>query len=375
MSDMDTRVAERSKEIAAENAYLAQHGTDADPPVAVEPVVTPVVTPTPDAKATPAKTDEAITKAARETFAAKYRAEFADATDDEIDDAFADEGKDEGKDESAEGEVSDEEADDVDDEFAAPNQPKHRDTPVDDFASELAKQGVKIKLDDIKDPVARKFIETRLAEMQTGFTRAMQEARAYRKDEVTFRAEQRFQREHPVDHLVSLLLETPGLGEQVNAKLDEMESPTAKKAHDIVVRDAKAQAKTAEETESVTRSQRVERGEQVERYAIRAAEKAGIPYELGIAESIVALVLSRGENGDVTRAEVDQIITDKAAIYERRVRAFKRESRKAYIAQKTEDAKTAGLKLKPGQGAAPGVGKRTAPKSDDEFVAMMSGDG
>jgi hypothetical protein len=201
----------------------------------------------------------------------------------------------------------------------------------------------------------------------------MQEARTYRRDEVALKADLRFQKEHPVDHLVSLLLADPELGERVNEKLTEMESPTARQAHGVVVRDAKAQAKTAEETESATRSQRIERGEQVERYAIRAAEKAGVPYELGIAESIVALVLSRGENGDVTRAEVDQIIKEKAAVYERRVRAHKRESRKAYIAAKAADAKAGGLKIRPGQGTPPGVGKKPVPKSDDEFVASFDG--
>lgn len=262
-------------------------------------------------------------------------------------------------------------SDDVDDEDTAEFPAVKAEAKDDDFNDALEKHGVVIKLDDIKDPVARKFIETRMQQMEKGFTRAMQDARSYRKDEIAFRSEQRFQQEHPVEDVVSRLLANPELLDQVNERLAELESPTARKAHDVVVRDQKAQARTLEEESQQKAAQRLERGEQVERYAVRAAEKAGVPYELGIAEAIVALVLSRGEDGDVTRAEVDQIIKDKAEKYQRSIRAHKREDRKKYIQQKAEDAKNGGLKIKPGVGAAPGIGKKPLPANDDEFVAAF----
>lgn len=366
-------VSPRTAEIEAEAAYIAKQSADDEAVAPAKETPAPAKEVAAPEKATPEKPETPAPTAEQQTaFATSYKAEFPDATDEEIAAAFEEEGAPPAK------ATTDDELPELPDKPTA--------TAEDEFTSALEKQGVKIKLDDITDPVARKFIETRLKEMTVGFTRAMQDAREYRKEEVVFRAEQRFQKDHPVDYVLGLLLDTPGLGDQVNAKITEMEqpdgsmSPTAKKAHDIVVRDAKAQARQAEETEEGQRSQWTQRGTQVEAYAIRAAEQAGVPYDLGIGEAIVALVLSRSEfdahgtklkQGDVTKAEVDQIIKDKAAVYSRRVRAHKRESRKAYIAQKALDAKTGGLKIKPGAGVAPGVGRKTAPKGDEDAVSYL----
>lgn len=370
----------RAAEIAAEAAYESSVSAALDAkPVAAKPTDT-TPRPTATVPAEPAKeaTKQPATADApkmsadeRAKWIADYKAEFPDATDEEASEA-ADE-----EEHLASGKPATDEDDD--DELAEFPKPKAKES-VEELTEALEAQGVTVKLDDIKDPIARKFVETRLKEMNAGFTRAMQDARSYRAREIAYRAEQRFQENHREDHIVSLLLEDPALGERVNAKLEEMESPTARKAHAVVVKDAQAQARTAEEQRSADEQKWSERGMIVEQYAMRSAAKLGVPYELGVAESIVAVIQSRTtsdehgnviKQGDITRAEVDQIIREKAEKYQRSIRAHKREDRKKYIAAKADDAKNAGLKVKPGAGAAPGVGKPATPQTEEEYDAFV----
>lgn len=345
----------RAAEIAAEQAYSDQVLLALDAPE------TPEVAPTDTTPKPTAKVDQTV-----------------EAADEESGDEPA------GGDDETDGEVAadatDQDPDETDEDDAQDFPTVKAEDTDETFEDALEKQGVTVKLDDIKDPVARKFIETKMRDLEKGFTRAMQEARAYRKDEIQFRAEQRFQKDHRDDFIVSMLLEDPDLGERVNAKLDEMASPTARKAQEVVVRDARAQARTAEEQRIAEDQKWRERGLAVERYATRQAEKAGLPYSLGVGDAVYAVVVSRTlrdkdgnvtQQGDITRAEVDQIIREKAEQYQRSIRAHKREDRKKYIADKAADAKNAGLKVKPGAGAAPGIGKKPVPQNDDEFAAAV----
>lgn len=237
------------------------------------------------------------------------------------------------------------------------------------FTKAMQEQGADISLDDLPAD-AKPLVAKKLKNLEAGFTRTMQQVRAVEREAQQVRAEVRFQRERPVDFVVTLLQANPDIAAQVNARLDEFEkSPTAKEYHAVIVEQARAAALQAEEAEATEQQHRAERATQIEMTARAAAEAAGVPFEMGVEDAIVAHLLS---HGDIEDSDIKRIAQQKAAIWHAQQRGQKRTERKEYVAQKVQDRKTAGLKLVPGRGAAPAPAPRPAPKNDDEFVEQMA---
>lgn len=238
------------------------------------------------------------------------------------------------------------------------------------FTQAMQEHGADITLDELP-PEAKPLVAKKLKNLEAGFTRTMQQVRADQREAQQVRAEVRFQRERPVDFVVTLLQANPDIAAQVNARLDEFEkSPTAKEYHAVIVEQARAQALEAEQSEANAFAARQERAAQIETIGRAAAQAAGVPFEMGVEESIVAHLL---QHGDITDADIKRIAKQKGDLWQSHQRGQKRTERKEYVALKTQDRKTAGLKVVPGRGAAPAPAPRPAPKNDDEFVDMMAG--
>lgn len=232
----------------------------------------------------------------------------------------------------------------------------------------LRRHGAKAVVEKLP-PALRAIVKKRLAEMEAPFTRAMKEATAFRPQQAELLAERKFRQDNPVDYVLDMLLADPSLGEKVNERLDEISgSTTTREAHDVVVQDKKRKALEAVTKETTQAEARIQRGQQIEAYVERRMTALGIPAELGVEE---AVALHITEHGDITREEVDRILGAKAKQAERLFRGRKRGDRRTYIDAKVKDRKTAGLKVKPGSGAAPAPGKGKTAKNDGEFLEQM----
>lgn len=234
-----------------------------------------------------------------------------------------------------------------------------------EFLAALSKHGIDADLSGLPDD-AKPVVLDKLGQMERGFTKAMQEARAYRKDEATLKAELKFQAEHPADFIVHLLRTKPELADAVNAQLDELEGkPTAAKAHDIVVKDARKTALEAVTGEQDTKETQARRTDEIVTYGQDAAKKAGIPFGTLVQNTIANVVLTKG---DITTAEIDGIVTDAAKEFGTVAGERKRTQRADYVKDKVKDQK-AGLKVRPNQGVTVTPPAKSLPKTDAEFKA------
>lgn len=325
--------------IAAERAFIeatAEKFMKEDIAAAAPEVVVPVVPPASDA-AKPSAPDPEIATPDEEPVTPSATPDDDDAADDPDQDPES-------------PDVDDE--DEIDEEFAA--------------AAKLNK--VALTVDDLPE-AARPLVKKRIKELETGFTKAMQDARDYRKDEAKFKAEERYRAENTAEYVADMLLKDPKLGEAVNALLDGITTETAKKAHEIVVREGRSKALHATEAQLKAQEDRAQRGLALDAYTRTQAMKAGVPLELGVEASVIAFI---NEKGDITEREIDAIVAQKAKEYANHTRAIRREASKKYVENKVEARKTGGLKVKPGSGITPAPSGKPRPKNDAEFMESFT---
>lgn len=266
---------------------------------------------------------------------------------------------------------SEDDDEDEDDDGAEPAEKPSR-----EFTDALKREGVKLSLDDVPAE-ARPFVQQRLKEIETGFTRARQRDTA---DLVALRAEQRFIRDNPVDFIVAQIHASAELAEKVNAKLDALEgNAEAAKDHATAIEHRRAQARTAEES-TVRDAEQTQRAiEALDTHLDASLAKAGIKPGKALERMIAAAMdIAEARTGKrlISTADVDEIVADYAAdVQEKNAHARrleKRRTRAQYVDEKVTDRKTAGLPVRPGTGgiAAPGPEPRAA--NDEEFTARYA---
>jgi hypothetical protein len=203
------------------------------------------------------------------------------------------------------------------------------------------------RLEDLPEE-ARPLVEKRLKEMNAAFTRAQQEATAFRTEKAAYEAEKSYRQTNPVDAIVADLLSSPRLLEQVNEELEKLTQPVY----------AEAKTKERETNQKIARLEAEDRRRQAEFYETRAghvehyteslAASEGVPFAL--VEPLVAAAIEKNRN--ITDDQVKAIVQQYAPIYRRSVGAHKREAKKDLAKQKVSDQKTAGLTVKPGASSA-----------------------
>lgn len=266
------------------------------------------------------------------------------------------EGAEETTEETTEGETGDESA-----EEAAPTDDK-----LDPEFVATAGKTIPMSVDDLPE-AARPLVQKRLKEMEAGFTRAMQEQRAYRKQEAEFNAEKRFLADRPVDWIVDQFQKNPTLLSQVQEELTRMEEPRYAEARrlnrDADQKLAKIEAREEQEKHEALQTE-VQR---LDTLTFEVAKTEGVPYDF-VQDSIEALThrLAKAENRLPRADELTALIASKAQSYRRTVGAVRGAKTKDYAKMKAEQSKTAGLKGKPGSQPAPRPpAKPTQPKSND----------
>ncbi len=236
------------------------------------------------------------------------------------------------------------------------------------FAAAMAAERAPLSLDDVPAEV-RPLVQKKLKDLEGGFTRSMQRLADARKEADAVRAEQRFQEERPDDYIVTMLLAKPDLMEKVNAKLDEIEKvPRSREAHDIIVKQARADAIKALDDDRVAADKKVERANDLLKMGKAAAKAAGVPFEVAGIEATIAAHLQI--HGDISEADIRDIATNAAKVWNHHLRQQQRDKAGQYVAAKVQDRK-AGLTVRPSSGASPAPSAAPPPKNDNEFIARM----
>ncbi len=243
------------------------------------------------------------------------------------------------------------------------------------FQAALKKHGAKLTLDDVPEE-ARPLVQRRLKEFEAQWTRAQQEATAFRQTAIQFRADERYRTEHPAEYVVELLRKNPTLSDEVNARLEEIgESPTNQRAHDVVTEDLRAKALAAEEKAArLAVAHEAERQREItalQTHLDARLESRGLtpgPSLQRMLNDRAALNAKEKGEPQLTTAEIDEIVAiyAKDAVSTRREQA--RDASGQYVKAKVNDRKTAGLKIKPGSGAPAPAGAKVRPATEDAFI-------
>jgi len=280
------------------------------------------------------------------------------------DDAEPDEDSDEGDAEDHPEEDDSEESedgDDVEEEDAADDSSEDDDDeePSEEFQAAAKRLNIPLTLEDIEDETARRLVKQKLKGMDAAFTRGMQDLRAYRQDEVRFRAEEQFRKENP-DLVIAELLQAGGeeLFDKVNARMAKLTDEDSQAAFKIIVDDKRKKAATAIESQIAEGQKLVERADHVETLAKRVAQKAGLPWEF--AESAVerALLRKPADKRDLTDEEIREAVKAEADNYQRHVRAHRREASKKTIQERTANRRTTPGTKAPAAAASPKPGAK-----------------
>lgn len=259
------------------------------------------------------------------------------------------------------------------DENAATETDDDTETLDPDFQKAAVKHDIPISLDDVLDQIpkearaaAKTFIAQKLKGMDAGYTKAMQEAREYRKEKAQYDAEAEYRSKSPDQWLADYIQQNPSVIDKVNSELEKRNDPTYAEAHAKTrAADAKEaklkadEAEIAERREAETERHIEERTEHVSNYLEASAKTHGIPVDL-VEEAIAAAIMQSDEH-DITDAEIDRIVTAKAKVFTKHIGAAKGAKTKEYAKAKAEDAKgTTLLPRSSSSGEAPTTPKKPA---------------
>lgn len=241
-------------------------------------------------------------------------------------------------------------------------------------AAALEKHGVKLKLEDLPKE-AQPLVQQQLKLMQAGFTRALQEARAYREEEAQFRAERAFVDQNPALVIVELLQKGGAdLEAKVNELLDGASTDVGKKALEVTTREARSEVLKSIAAESQKTQRLLDRADVITTYVKTACTKLNVPFDL-VEELVASRLLEKPADArDLTETELDGIIGKVQRSISKRLGERKQQERKDAIKGRQQDRKTVSPAARsiPGTGTPAPTGAK-APQNDEEFASYMAG--
>lgn len=290
----------------------------------------------------------------------------SDSSDDADEDA---EGKDgDKKDKGAAGKKKDGDDDEVDEDVS------------DEFKDAAGRHGIPLSLDDIKDPVAKQVVQRRMAQMESGFTKAMQESRAFRKEKEEFEADRRYQKENPELLITELLIQGgEDLFEKINARMAKLADADQLEAFKVVVKDKRRTTRDTVATELRVADHQDTRAATVESIARREAARHGIPFRLA-ERAVVQAMRKDAKTGliDIADEDVKSVIADEARAYKKDLRSGVRDESRNRVKDKTAAKKklppTGRAGASSAQSPRPAAAKRPKVNHDDDEsrLAAMS---
>jgi hypothetical protein len=292
-----------------------------------------------------------------------------DSTGEDVDDADDDdqgtesdddeegtEGGEDDEDDSEENEDENEEGEgDADDEESGEDP---------EFKAALARHGTELTLEDVPEKY-RPVVEAKIKKLEAGFTRAMQEARAFRTEQAQLRTERRYLTEN-TDLAIVELLQHGGdeLMKKVNARLakidpsidgnDEVSIADNKTVLDEVIKTRKQAASQAVRDELTDLESRYQRATEVETYANAAARKAGIAYSQAMEEVLAKRISDKPKEEwakGLTNEEIDDVVALFARDHRRTQRSGARTDSKQRVIMRTELQRGKKDTVRPGKAA------------------------
>lgn len=281
-----------------------------------------------------------------------------EADDEEEDGAAADADDDEGEeDEAEEGEEEQAATDELDDAFADAAD-RHR-LPT-SFERVLAKVPKAARAE------ARAALQGRLAQMESGYTRAMQEARAERRELVKLRKEKKYNDDNRVD-VIAEALQDDKLFDAVNAELEKRGNAAYSDAKKMRTEDARKKLDEEAEQESAAVDRQSSRADAIERIARRYCRDEGIPYELGVEKALYIHLINTNADPlkrDLSDREIKRIVQGEAKTYRKVAGVRRQKDRKEYVREKLRERDEGRKRVTSrDRGHAPAPGKRKEPAS------------
>lgn len=293
----------------------------------------------------------------------------ADQTDEDQSAHDRDGDGDESDEESVEGEAESDQTDEESDEDAADEEDageSEGDAEAEGASeedSELSEEleaaadrhKIPLSVEDIKDPTARQLVTSRLKEMDAGFTRAMQEARAFRKKETAYEAERLYREQNPelavVEMISAALKKDKGFIDKVQERLDKNADPEAAEVFAALVEKRKQESQSTVESHLGELERRYARAAAVENTARKVAQREGLPWRLAEKEIERALLRKPESERDLTDDEIAAAIRAEATEYKKEQRGLRRADSKKSVQERTANRKTVGQRAAAVKGA------------------------
>lgn len=209
-----------------------------------------------------------------------------------------------------------------------------------DFQRAAGRANLPLSLDDIPEE-ARPLVKKRLKEVEAGFTRAMMDARSYR-------AEEKFRKEHPVDFIAEMLAADPELEAKVSAELEKRGDETYAESRKIITDKRREDAAKELDKTRDAEAQRETRITEVESLTEKACSKYGIPFGRAVEAAIANAILT-SDSGDIDNGDITDIVKGIAKELGAVSRKERIEEGKERVLGKIRD-RNAGPKIKPGTG-------------------------
>lgn len=238
----------------------------------------------------------------------------------------------------------------------------------------LKKYGVSLDLTEIPEP-ARAPLVKKIAAMEAGYTKAMQDARNYRAEKAEFESAKEYETKQPEKHIADLLDKDPALLDKVNAEVEKRTNPTYREALDLQRQAAKDRAETDAQARAQQEADRDAQIAQLNSYVVSAVKNAKVPFAL-VEDAIARADTAKyhAGNGFLTEAEIDAIVKAKADVYHRGLSGAKGAERRKYVEDKLDDKRANKNNRKPsGSGVTPPVVVDTSKLTlAERFVAELA---
>lgn len=299
--------------------------------------------------------------------------EDTDADPDGDDDESSEESEEDDDADTGDDTESDDDADerDDDDDDAASEKDEDTDSDASGTKAALARHGADLSLEDVPEKF-RGLIEKKLRSVDRAFTKAQQEATAFRTREREVAVESKYRAENPDLFIVDMLRKGGAeLFAKVNKHLTRID-PTIEGNDEDTVKDNEAvlnerietrKRQAAQSIETAERETRAiyERADRVESTARAECKRLGVPFN-GTLEKLIASTIKEKPQGEwkngLTEVEVKKVVAEYRRDHHASVRAHRREASREAVRQSSAQRSGKRPTVRPPRGGASPAGSR-----------------
>lgn len=237
--------------------------------------------------------------------------------------------------------------------------------PDPEMVSALKKYGVSLDLTDIPD-AARAPLVKKIAAMEKGFTKAMQDVRGYRAEKAEFDTEKEYASKQTEKYIADMIDKDPALIDRVNAEVEKRKDPTYSEALTMQRQAAKDRAAADAQARAQQEAAHADQVASLDAYVVSSVKQAKVPFAL-VQDAIINAQRAKWERkeGLMTEAEIDELVKAKAQVYQRGLSGAKGSEKRKYVEDKLGDKAKNPNRTKP-----TGGGVTPAPRTDGKPLTM-----